>query len=193
MFAARKETEISNFTLVLVVLIALVNGLDLFAGNGLIRVDLWEAIEESNWIDLALFPFRIASGWLSLILFLYFFWIFGSQLELQMQSKAYLAYVLCGYLFVLLGTLFYPLTASYVSFSIFLAIAWREPDMEILFLFILPMKLKWLAGISFAFLSIDALSTAFTHQSFLPIIALFLSFFNFILFHAKDIVHRVRK
>ena len=193
MFSFGRNTENASFTLVFVILTVLVNGLDLFAGNSLVHIDLLKAIEKNNWVDLLFFPFRIASGWLSLILFSYFFWIFGSQLELQMQPKNYLAYVLCGYFFVLLGTIFYPLTASYVSFSIFLAIAWREPDMEILFLFIFPMKLKWLAGLSFVLLSLDILSTAYVHQSILPLMALFLSFSNFLLFHTKDIVQRIRK
>ena len=188
-----KETENSNFTLVLLILIALINGLDLFADNGLIRIDLWEIIEKRNWVDLLLFPFRIASGWFSFAIYLYFFWIFGSQLELQMGTKNYVAYVLFGYVFVLLGTFFYPLTASYVFFSIFLALAWRDPDAEILFLFIIPMKMKWLAGVSLAFLALEIFIMSYDPWTVQPLIALLFIFANFFLFHAKDILQRIRR
>ncbi len=188
----QSQDDSSHFTLILVILIALVNGLDLFIGNGLIAITLEEGLSD-RWIDLVLFPFRVASNWLSLLLFLYFFWLFGSQLEAEVGTSHFGAYVLCGYIFALIGTLFYPLTATYVFFSVFLAVAWRAPDMEILLFFIIPMRLRWVATISLLFLLYSPLQAAYLQKNIFPLLGIFLGLSNFTIFHAKDMLKRIRK
>ncbi len=179
-----------SITVLLLILIAFINGLDIVSGNGLVEITLAEAIK-GNWVDLLLFPFRIVANWLTMALFLYFYWLFGSRLEASMKTKLYGAYLLCGYICVLLGTLFYPLNAYYVFFSVFLAAAWREPDMEIYLFFIIPIKLKWAAFFSLCLLAYPLLSSAYSAMDLNPLIGFVLGFANFLIFHSKDMYLRL--
>ena len=92
-----------NLTTALAILVALINGLDLAVGNDLTEIDIKNVIHNGLWIDLVLFPFRVAGSWLHLALFVYFIWIFGSQLEEDMGMGLYASYLFCGCIFVLLG------------------------------------------------------------------------------------------
>lgn len=76
----------------------------------------------------------------------------GSLLEGEWGGVRYLAYWLLG----MLGTaamavgLGVPGTNGYVLLSLLLAVATLDPDREILILFVLPVRLKWLAWLSVA-------------------------------------------
>lgn len=179
----QSHSDRANITLLLLLLIALINGLDLSIGNGPISIDLREVLEQQRYVDLCLFPFRIANSWLSLALFLYVYWLFGTQLEMEMGRLRYASYMISSYLFVLLATLFYPLTASYVFFSIFLAIAWLNPNMEILLFFILPMQLKWVALISLSLYMFQPFYMAYHVQSVLPLMGPFVGLAAFWCFY----------
>ena len=110
-----------------------------------------------------------------------------------MGSMKFLAYLLSGYLFLALGTIFFPISASHITFSIWAAIAWSEPDTETLFLFILPVRIKWLfALVSFVFF-ISLAFMAYDTMSFYPFVSFVLVYLNFFIFHAKEISQRLAK
>lgn len=137
---------IPNLTIGLVFLTAAINGLDLL--NGQVPSFSITMLAEGAWKGLLLFPFRIAGDALSLVLLLYLFWMFGRQLEDEIGDVRYNLYLLTGFLSVIAGTFFYPLNAAHVYLSVFLAVAHLAPDMQILLLFIIPVRLRWAAIIA---------------------------------------------
>ncbi len=183
---------ISGLTLVLVIFTALINGLDIYSGEGLVTFRLQEAFS-GRWADLLLFPFRIAPGWLSLAFSLYLFWLFGTQLENDRGGGWYTLYIFLGLIAILLGTLFYPLSARYLYFSVFLAAAWRAPNVELLLFFILPVKLKWLAWLSLLFLLYQPLLYVVIYGDFLVLLGPLFGLANFLLFHAAEIYSAVKR
>lgn len=93
----------------------------------------------------------------SLIFFalvLYFYYIIGQGLEAEWGSFRFNLYYLIGVLSTIgaafiAGTL---ATSSYIYLSLFLAFAFIYPDYEIRLFFILPIKIKYLAWLSLAFI-----------------------------------------
>lgn len=106
----------------------------------------------------------------SLILMLYLYWSLGTTLERVWGTYRYNVYILSGILltvagsfvsmglsFLLYGDLWSIMTqvgalcfsTSYINMSIFLAFAVTFPDMQLLLMFIIPIKIKWM-GILYA-------------------------------------------
>ena len=189
------DTDFPNITIIFLVLIALVNGLDLLVGKEILIGNLSDLIggQPNSWIHFFLFPFRVAQSWISLILFLYVFWMFASQLEYELGAQAFFFYLLSGHLFIFLGTYFTPFFASYIFYSIFLAIAFRSPNTEILLFFILPVQLKWLAWVSMAFLFLGPIFAFFQKGDILSLLMTILVILNFLLFHYKDLYRSLRQ
>ncbi len=186
------SSQSGMITAVLCILIALINGLDLVAGNGLITITLKEGIY-GRPIDLLLFPFRVSGSWIFLLLFVYIYWSLGKELEEEMGETRYGFYLLCGYLFVLAGTLFYPVSALYVFLSIFLAVSWRAPDREILFFWILPLKMKFASLIVLCSFLYSPLVDSFLYQkSIVPLLGPFLGLSNFLVFHLGGWIQKIR-
>lgn len=172
---------IQNLTLVLVVMTGLVNGLDLALHRG-VPIFTLPMLLGPDWWGVFLFPFRVADGWISLAILLYMLWIFGTQLEAEIGDLRYNLYILSGFVSVLLGTFFFPLTAVHVHLSIFLAIAHLAPDMEILLFFILPIRLRWAAVAAVAFALWPSLQLVFTSGSILPLFGPLIGLGNYVFF-----------
>lgn len=172
---------IANLTNLLVLLMAVVNLLDIFLNIQYTPFQI-QMLFTNQWWQIFLFPFRITNNLFSLIFFLYIFWVFGNQLEEELSTVKYNFFIFSGYFFILLGTYFYPLDAYYVYLSVFFAIAYLYPDMEILLFFILPIKMKWIGILTGAFLIYNSISLAINLQTFYPILGPILGILNFIIF-----------
>lgn len=172
---------ISNLTNLLVILMAVVNLLDIFLGISYPKFQI-QLLFTDEWWQIFLFPFRITNQILSLTIFLYIFWIFGSQLESELGAVQYNLYIFLGYLFIILGTYFYPLDAYYVYLSVFFAIAYLYPNTEILLFFLIPIKIKWIGIFTAVFLILNSIYMALTFQTFYPILGPILGILNFLLF-----------
>ncbi len=87
--------------------------------------------------------------------FLYFLYICGNALEEIMGVFAFTLYYLVGITMTAIGALFLGGFGApvYFNLSIFLAFATLNPNYQILFMFIIPMKIKWL-GIIFALFAV---------------------------------------
>ncbi len=175
-----EKYTIPNLTNVLVVLMLIVNLLDIIFNINppIFQIQM---LFTSNWWQIFLFPFRVTTQLLSLIIFLYIFWVFGNTLENELGFIKYNLYIFLGYIFILLGTYFFPINAYYVYISVFLAVSYLFPDMEILLFFVLPVKMKWIGIFTVAFLIYDALSSALLLKSIGPFIGIILGLLNLVL------------
>ena len=181
-----------NLTLIISVLTLLVNGLDIYAQNGLVTFD-FNKLLELKLIDLIFFPFRIAPSWLSLFIFVIINYSIGVQVERSMGSPVYSLYFFCNFLFVILGLYFYDLNASYIYFPNLFALAWRLPKTEVLLFFIISVKLVYVALIFYVFLCYPIIHEAIIRNSFSPIIALVLINLSFLIFHFKEFIIKFKE
>jgi len=120
----------------------------------------------------------------------YMFYLMGNALEEHWGAFRYNLFLFIGY-FVTIAVSFtfpyLPATNLFIGGSVFLAFAFLFPDFQIYILFILPVKIKWLAlltWISYAYQIITG-----SGQTRLLVLA---SISNFLFFFGKDIYWRVK-
>ena len=102
------------------------------------------------------------------LIMLMFYYSLGTTLERTWGAFRYNVYVLGGILCTIIGAfLLYfikgdisvnympAFSTYYINLSIFLAFAMNYPDMEVLFMMIIPMKMKYLAYLDIAYLLYD--------------------------------------
>ena len=78
----------------------------------------------------------------------YIFFLMGAALEGFWGEFRYNLFLFTGYALtvaVAFLTPFAPTTNLFIAGSVFLAFAWLNPDFELAIFFILPVKIKWLA------------------------------------------------
>jgi hypothetical protein len=130
----------------------------------------------------------------SMPVFVIFFWyllyLFGTALEATWGTFNYNLYLLLGYL-ATVGAAFLtpniPTGNGFLYGSLFLAFAHLYPNFELCIMFVLPVKIKWLAllqwiGYGFAMLS----------GNWVIWIKVTASVCNFLIFFSKDIFWRAR-
>lgn len=156
-----------------------VNALNFLTFNlhALLRGEVWR---------LVTFVFVPAySSPFSLLISLYFYYWIGSTLERQWGTAKFNLYYFSGMLLTVLGTILASVITGnnfinaegtpYVNLSMFFAFAMLFPDTTVLFMFFLPVKMKWLAyldGALFAFDIISAVGQQNWGGVVLPIVAL---------------------
>ena len=105
------------------------------------------------------------------LIMLLFYYSLGETLERTWGAFRYNVYILGGVLFTVIGAflLYFMMGANpflsmaysmafstyYINLSIFLAFAANYPNMQVLFMMIIPMKMKWLAVLDIAYLLYD--------------------------------------
>ncbi len=123
-------------------------------------------------------------GLFTIFMFLFYYFI-GKSLESAWGTFRYNLYMFSGILFTAVGAVITyfimyavdpelamiiskngALNAStyYINLTSFLAFALCFPDMEVMFFFIIPMKVKWLAVVDLVLIAIDALEV-FSYKS----------------------------
>lgn len=124
----------------------------------IIRGQIWRLV---TWVVV---PPSMGSLFTTLIM-LYFYWSLGSTLERTWGTYRYNVYILSGMLFTVLGSFIsmgvsylmygdlWPVmsqagalcfSTGYINMSIFLAFALTFPEMQVLLMFIIPIKVKWM-------------------------------------------------
>lgn len=110
----------------------------------------------------------------TIFMFLFFYWI-GSSLEHIWGSFWYNVYIFSGIIFMTAGAMitymilhfvnpelagFVPINIStyYINVTSFLAFAVCFPDMQVLFMFFIPLKVKWLAIVDLVWIAVDFIS-----------------------------------
>ncbi|MCR5575869.1 MAG: hypothetical protein K6F56_02545 [Oscillospiraceae bacterium] len=125
-----------------------------------------------------------STGVLALLVFYFYYWI-GTTLENQWGTGQFTVYFLTGAaLTVLYGFLVYFITgqsisldSTYLYLSMFFSFAALFPDMQVLFLFFIPMKMKYLAIVNAVFFLYSIVTTPFP-ANLLPLVAVL----NFLIF-----------
>ena len=125
-----------------------------------------------------------STGVLAFIAFYFYYWI-GSTLEQQWGTGQFTIYFFPGVILTILyGFLIYfitgrsvSLSSTYIFLSMFFSFAALFPDMQVLFMFIIPVKMKYLALVDAAFFLLSVFTTPFP-ENLLPVVAVL----NFLIF-----------
>lgn len=120
----------------------------------------------------------------------YMFYLMGSALENHWGAFRYNLFLLIGYVVTVAVTFLFPYSAAtniFIGGSVFLAFAYLYPDFQIYIFFIIPVKIKWLAVLTWIGYGYQMIvGTWFTRLLVLASIS------NFLLFFGKDIVWRMK-
>lgn len=140
-----------------------------------------------------IFTFLLQSPSNNLLFFiitLYFYYMIGSVLERTWGSFRINVYYFTGVIGTVLAAIIiylitgrvYYLDTTFINASLFLAFAFEYPDMEVLLMFILPIKMKWMAYASMALYALN-----FVQGNLGTRIAIIVSLLNFFLFFTSII------
>lgn len=135
-----------------------------------------------------------STGLLAFIAFYFYYWI-GSTLEQYWGSGQFTIYFFSGVILtVLYGFLIYFITGSnvrldsqYIYLSMFFSFAALFPDMQVLFMYIIPIKMKYLAIVDAVFFALAVITNPFP-VNLLPVVAVL----NFFLFCGGDLLRYIR-
>ncbi|MEQ9367380.1 MAG: hypothetical protein RIF32_24320 [Leptospirales bacterium] len=172
---------IENLTIYLTVLIAAVSTYAQFVDPGFGLLSFDALFVRGEFWQLFLFPFNMATGGATmggafwLLLLVYIFWLFASQLEAEIGGVAFNAYcffaILCILVGHLLGDYFFGLGVNpyFLDLVILAAVCYRNPEQVIMLYFIIPVKLKWLAVLVFGAMGVFAIIDISRSGSLLPL------------------------
>lgn len=122
--------------------------------------------------------------------FWYLFYLMGTALENHWGTFRYNIYLLIGYIATVAVSFLVPDTVStnlFLQGSVFLAFAFLYPDFVIYIFFILPVKIKWLALLTWIGYFFTLVFGGWSSR--LLVLA---SICNFLLFFAADIRERIK-
>ena len=201
---------IKNLTLYIILTYAVGFVLTRFAPNTLeffllepyfiLRGQVWRVI---SWVLLPPMAFNIWT-----IIMLFFYYSIGRQLERAWGDFRYNIYIFGGILFIIISSfVLYFITGAkvpfamfgegfstyYICLSLFFGYAMTCPDQVILLYFIIPIKMKWMALISLAYIIFELIQgSALTRTEIIASLVNFFIFFG-LTRGFKGIVPRVIK
>lgn len=168
---------ISNLTMYIIGTYILGYLLELFAGNILnyLLLDPYAILHGQVWRLISWLLVPPESFDILTIIMLYFYYSIGSTLERSWGTFRYNVYIFGGILMTIIGAfVLYGVSALiygaevgalysyaysaffstyYISLSIFLGFAMTYPNMQVLLMFIIPIKMKYLAVIDLIYLA----------------------------------------
>ena len=154
----------------------------------ILRGQVWRLV---TWV---LYPPSTSGVLWFAIAVLFFYYPIGTSLERTIGTFKYTLYILSGVIFTILGAfiLYFLLGGNvlvgnvfstyYISLSTFLAYAMCYPDMQVLLMFIVPVKMKWMAIFYVVIVVYEMIQYVMAGAWYLviPIVA---SLLNFIIFY----------
>jgi hypothetical protein len=123
--------------------------------------------------------------WLTAILYIWFLWWIGDGLEQAMGAFRLNVFYLVGMIACTVAA-FYTgsgFTAALLNSTLFFAFARYYPDEVIYLMLLIPVKVKWLAWITAAFILLGFLVNGWGYRA-----AVVTAFANYLLFFGKDIL-----
>ena len=120
----------------------------------------------------------------------YLFYLMGGALEGHWGTFRYNVFLLIGYLVTVAVSFLipmFPATNVFIGGSVFLAFAFLYPDFQLYIFFILPVKIKWLALLTWLGYAYELL-----FGSWLTRLLVLASICNFLLFFGRDILWRMK-
>ena len=154
----------------------------------LIALSPYRIMQGQIW-RLVTFIFMPPSSGLFAFVAIYFYYWLGQNLEYYWGTTRFNLY----YLFGMIGAIIAAFitnstgTSDYLNLSLLLACAALFPDTEVLFMFLIPMKMKWL-GIIDAVL----LGWLFIIGNIASRVSLIFSLINFLIFFGPKLFDRIR-
>ena len=146
---------------------------------------------EGEWWRLFSFLFIPPSSSVIFIFFtLYLFYLMGSALESHWGTFRYNVFLLTGYVLTVAASFLTPdapATNIFIGGSVFLAFAWLFPDFQLYLFFIVPVKIKWLAVLTWIGYAYEILVGPWSTR-----MLVLASISNFLLFFGKDIYWRMK-
>lgn len=119
---------------------------------------------------------------------LYFYYFVGNSLENFWGSFRMNVYYLVGMIGTTIASLITGFSdATHLNLSLILAFAYLFPDYEILVFFILPVKIKYIAWLNWAFIALSVILGPLGEK-----IVAIVSVLNFLLFFGPDILNRIK-
>ncbi len=155
-----------------------------YEGMFTLRGDL---VLQGQWWRVITFIFEpITRSFIFAAFVWYIFYMYGTVLERLWGTFRYLIYILIVTIGSIAVSFIFPLipvSNGFIYTSIFLAFAYQFPDFQLLLFFILPVKVKWLALITWIGIGVTFISGP------VPIkILTIVSVLNFILFFGEEIL-----
>lgn len=133
----------------------------------------------ASMVSLALLPF---AWWI--------FYLMGEALEHEWGAFRYNLFLFTGWALTVGAAWLSPLspvTNAFIAGSVFLAFAWLNPDFELALFFILPVKIKWLALLTWVLYAVSFVTgTWSTRWQILASVG------NFLLFFGREIFDTIR-
>lgn len=147
----------------------------------ILQGEVWRLV---SWIFI---PPSASLLWIFFVF--YFYYMVGTGLEHEWGSFRFNVFYFTGVLGTALAAFITGegTTAVYLNLSLFLAFASVYPDYEILIFFILPVKMKYLAWLNWAFIAFTLLTAPLPNK-----IAALVSISNYFLFFGGDIFATVK-
>ena len=137
-------------------------------------------------VTFIMFPF--STSLLSFMLFAFVYYSIGNALERAWGVFRFNLYIYVGLLGHIIGAILiyfafglnmYILNTGYLNTSLFLALAMTYPEMQFYLMFLIPIKAKWMALVSIAYLVYSLIVGSVSTR-----IMIIMSLLNFILFAA---------
>lgn len=148
-------------------------------------------VMDGEWWRLVTFWFYPPRAHFIFVAFaLYIFWMMGNALEEYWGVFRFNLYILVGAALMIGAAFITPYNAAtnaFIAGSVFLAFARINPDFEMMLFFILPVKIKWLALVTWLFYGYGLATGPLPTK--LQILA---STGNFLLFFGADIIRSMR-
>lgn len=125
-----------------------------------------------------------------IVFVLYFYYFIGRALEHEWGRMKLTVYYFSGIILTALASIIFGSfgSASFVNLSLFLAFATLFPDYQILFFFLIPLKVKWLALLDLVYFIFIIFSNPFPNNM-LPLVALA----NYLLFFGGHLISLVKR
>lgn len=120
----------------------------------------------------------------------YMFYLMGNALESHWGAFRYNVFLLVGYVVTVAAAFLFPDVAAtniFIAGSVFLAFAYVYPDFQLYIFFIIPVKIKWLALLTWVSYAYQLIMGSWDTR--LLVLA---SISNVLLFFGKDIFWRVK-
>ena len=129
------------------------------------------------------------------LLFFYFYYWIGNVLEKEWGTPRVNIFLISGVLLTAVyGFIIYfitkqsiAVTTYFIYLSMFFSFATLFPDVQVLFMFIIPIKVKWLAYLDAAFFLLSMLTQSFPFN-LLPLVAVL----NYLVFFGDDLFSSLR-
>lgn len=162
--------------------------------SGMLEFDRAAIFQGQVWrlVTFVLLPqagdlFFRGTGLFFVLISAYFYYWIGTLLEREWGTAKFNVFYLSGVaLNIVFGLIAGSASMYYVNLSLFLAFAVLYPDMQVLLMYVIPVKVKWLAWIDAALLAWAVISSLLAGSivgALLPIVAIL----NFLIFFWSDL------